>query len=65
MIICPRDLTLTPQQDLGDLKLIKSLLEAGKIVPVIDIAYPLEKTPDAFRQYEREHSRGEIVIHID
>ena len=32
-----------------DLAVIKDLLEAGKIVPVIDDCYPLSKTADAFR----------------
>jgi NADPH:quinone reductase-like Zn-dependent oxidoreductase len=60
----PRVVTLILKQDPGDLELIQSLLETGKIVPVIDFAYPLEKTPEAFRQYEREHSRGKFVIHV-
>jgi NADPH:quinone reductase-like Zn-dependent oxidoreductase len=45
-----------------DLLLIQGLLETGKIVPVIDACYPFGKTADAFRVYEREHSRGKIVI---
>jgi NADPH:quinone reductase-like Zn-dependent oxidoreductase len=49
-------------QNQKDLILIKELLESGKIIPVIDGCYPLSKTADAFWVYEREHSRGKIVI---
>jgi NADPH:quinone reductase-like Zn-dependent oxidoreductase len=48
-----------------DLDIIKSLLESGKIMPVIDGCYTLNKTRDAFWYYELEHSRGKIVISVD
>jgi len=47
-----------------DLAVIKDLLEAGKIVPVIDDCYPLSKTADAFRYFEKVHARGKVVITI-
>jgi NADPH:quinone reductase-like Zn-dependent oxidoreductase len=45
-----------------DLAVIKDLLEAGKIVPVIDDCYPLSKTAEAFRYFEKVHARGKVVI---
>ena len=45
-----------------DLILIKELLESGKIMPVIDGCYPLEKTPEAFRYFEKVHPKGKVVI---
>ena len=45
-----------------DLVYLKSLLESGKLVPVIDECYPLEKTAQAFWYYEKTHPRGKVVI---
>ena len=45
-----------------DLVVLKDFIEAGKITPVIDKAYPLNETPDAFRYLEEEHPRGKVVI---
>ena len=50
------------QQSQEDLFFLTELLESGKVVPVIDGTYPLNKTADAFRTYENEHARGKIVI---
>jgi len=47
-----------------DLVLLKELIEAGKIKPVIDRAYPLSATPDAFRYLEESHARGKVVISV-
>jgi NADPH:quinone reductase-like Zn-dependent oxidoreductase len=47
-----------------DLLWIKELLEAGKVIPVIDGCYPLRETADAFRYFEKVHPRGKVVIHI-
>ncbi|NPV40530.1 MAG: zinc-binding dehydrogenase [Anaerolineae bacterium] len=44
---------------------LKGLLESGQVKPVIDSVYPLERTADAFRYYEREHPRGKVVIRIE
>jgi NADPH:quinone reductase-like Zn-dependent oxidoreductase len=51
-------------QSQNDLDFIKELLESGKVVPVIDGIYPLIKTPDAFRYFEKEHPRGKVVISV-
>jgi NADPH:quinone reductase-like Zn-dependent oxidoreductase len=47
-----------------DLILIKELLESGKIKTVIDGSYTLEKTPEAFWYFEKEHPRGKVVISV-
>ncbi len=48
-----------------DLDLMKELLEAGKVVPMIDTCYPLPETAEAFRYLEQEHARGKVVITMD
>jgi NADPH:quinone reductase-like Zn-dependent oxidoreductase len=47
-----------------DLLVIRDLLEEGKIKPVIDECYPLSKTPEAFRYFEKEHPKGKVVIRV-
>jgi NADPH:quinone reductase-like Zn-dependent oxidoreductase len=52
-------------QSQKDLTFIKELLESGKVVPVIDGCYPLSKTAEAFRYFEKEHARGKVVITVE
>ncbi len=47
-----------------DLVFMKELLEAGKVVPVIDRCYPLSETAQALRYLEVEHARGKAVITV-
>ena len=47
-----------------DLLLLKDLLEAGKIKPVIDKCYSLSEVPEAIRYLEEGHARGKVVITI-
>ena len=45
-----------------DLVVMKELLEAGKVVPVIDRCYPLNETAEAVRYVVEEHAKGKVVI---
>lgn len=47
-----------------DLNIIKELIEAGKVKPVIDRTYPLSETADAIRYLEEGHARGKVVISV-
>ena len=49
----------------NDLILIKELLEAEKIMPVIDGCYPLSKTSEAFWYFEKVHPKGKVVINME
>lgn len=48
----------------ADLLTLKELLEAGKIVPVVDQHYPLEEVPAALRYLGTGHAQGKIVINV-
>ena len=47
-----------------DLIVLKTLIESGKVTPVIDRTFPLSKTADAIRHLEEGHARGKVVITI-
>ena len=45
-----------------DLVYVKELVEARKVVPVIDRCYALREVPEALRYLEAGHARGKVVI---
>jgi len=45
-----------------DMVYLTDLIEAGKLVPVIDRRYPLSEVAEAFRYLEEGHHQGKIVI---
>ena len=48
-----------------DLVFMKELLEAGKVVPVIDRRYPLSEVAEALRYLEEGHAQGKVVITVE
>ena len=47
-----------------DLVALKSLIEAGRVTPVIDRTYPLSETPAAIAHVAEGHARGTVVISV-
>lgn len=45
-----------------DLIVIKDLIEAGKVKPIIDRCYALSEVPEALRYYGEGRSRGKVVV---
>ncbi len=45
-----------------DLAFLKELMEAGKVLPVIDRKFSLNETTKAIRYVEEGHARGKVVI---
>ncbi len=50
-----------PNKGLADLK---ELIEAGKVVPIIDTVYKLSEAPEAFRHFGAGRHKGKVVICI-
>jgi NADPH:quinone reductase-like Zn-dependent oxidoreductase len=47
-----------------DLRLLKELIEAGQVKPVIDRTYSLAEVPVAIRYLEEGHAEGKVVITV-
>ena len=47
-----------------DLLVLKDLIEAGKLTPVIDRSYQLAEVPEAIRYLEEGHARGKVLITV-
>ncbi len=62
--VSQRMLPLVAKHSKEDLVVLKALIEAGKVKPVIDRTYPLSETPEAIRYLEAGHARGKVVITV-
>jgi NADPH:quinone reductase-like Zn-dependent oxidoreductase len=51
-------------QNRADLLVLKELIEAGKVTPVIDRTYPLSQTGEAIGHVGEGHARGTVVINM-
>ena len=59
-----RLIVFVEHESAADLLVLKELLEAGTIRPVIDRMYPLAEAPAALRYLEAGHTRGKVVITV-
>ncbi len=48
-----------------DLVVLKELIEAKKVTPVIDRYYTLSEVPEAIRYLEEGHARGKVLITLE
>lgn len=54
------NLETKPNRD--DLAVVKDLIEAGQVSPVMDRSFSLAEAPDAIRYLEEGHARGKVVV---
>jgi NADPH:quinone reductase-like Zn-dependent oxidoreductase len=55
-----RPFLVSPKSE--DLLILKDLIEAGKVTPVIDRTYPLSEAPEAIGHVGGGHTRGKIAV---
>jgi NADPH:quinone reductase-like Zn-dependent oxidoreductase len=53
------------QMNQRDLAVLRDLVQAGKVTPVIDRRYTLGEVPDAIRYLETGRARGKVVITLE
>jgi NADPH:quinone reductase-like Zn-dependent oxidoreductase len=58
-------LSLAAKPNQEDLEFIVKLTEDGKIKPVIDRRYPLDKTAEAMSYLKEGHACGKVVINVE
>jgi NADPH:quinone reductase-like Zn-dependent oxidoreductase len=56
--------TFISKENHQDMLVLKDLIEAGKVTPVIDRTYPLREVPQAIRYLEQGHARGKVAITV-
>ena len=56
---------LSHKPNVKDLVYMKGLIEAGKVVPVIDRRFPLSEIGEAFRYFEEGHPSGKVIITVE
>ncbi len=56
--------TFVSRENHDDMIVLKELIEAGKLAPVIDRTYPLIEAPQAIRYVEQGRARGKVVVTV-
>jgi NADPH:quinone reductase-like Zn-dependent oxidoreductase len=56
--------TFISSENHADLLVLKQLIEAAKVTPVIDRTYALSEAPQAIRYVQQGHARGKVVITV-
>jgi NADPH:quinone reductase-like Zn-dependent oxidoreductase len=55
---------VTASENAADMLVLRDMIEAGQVMPVIERSYALADAPDAVRHVEQGKARGKVVITI-
>jgi NADPH:quinone reductase-like Zn-dependent oxidoreductase len=64
-LVSQKFVTFTARLRREDLTIMRELMEAGKVTPVIDRRYRLSEVPEAIRYLAEGHARGKVVITLE
>ena len=56
--------SVTASENAADMLVLRDMIEAGQVTPVIERSYALADAPDAVRHVEQGKARGKVVITI-
>jgi NADPH:quinone reductase-like Zn-dependent oxidoreductase len=56
--------SVTASENSADMLVLRDMIEAGQVTPVIERSYALVDTPNAIRHVEQGKARGKVVISI-
>ena len=56
--------SLSALPNLNDLVYVRDLLEAKKVIPIIDKQFSLAEVPQAFDYVEKEKHHGKVIIRV-
>jgi NADPH:quinone reductase-like Zn-dependent oxidoreductase len=62
--VSQRMVSFLAHQNRDDLAVLRELLDAGRVTPVIDRTYALSEVAEAVRYLETGHARGKVVITV-
>lgn len=56
--------TFVARQPAADLELLASLIEDGKVTPVVDTVFPLGDAAEAIRRMRAGQAKGKLVLRV-
>jgi len=62
--VSQRMVPFVSQANQRDFAVLKDLVEAGKLAPVVDRSYPLAEAAEALRYLEQGHAHGKVVVSV-
>lgn len=62
LVVHQRLIGFTAKTRQEDLRTLSELIEAGKLTPVVDRAFPLSEAADAIRYLSKGHPAGKVVV---
>ncbi len=57
--------TIFAELNKDDLAVLATLMQSGKLIPVIDRTYELTEAAEALRYLEKGHARGKVVVTVE